>query len=69
MGYTINIHGGNMNTLERFFNYIKFDTQSSTTSNTSPSTEKQKKLAEYLVNELHGLIMRIWINTVMFMLI
>ena len=44
-----------MNTLERFFNYIKFDTQSSTTSNTSPSTEKQKKLAEYLVNELHGL--------------
>lgn len=42
MGYTINIQGGNMNTLERFFNYIKFDTQSSTTSNTSPSTEKQK---------------------------
>jgi len=34
---------------------MKFDTQSSTTSNTSPSTEKQKKLAEYLVNELHEL--------------
>ena len=32
-----------MNTLKRFINYMKFDTQSSTTSNTSPSTEKQKK--------------------------
>lgn len=42
-----------MSSLNRFLNYVKFDTQSSTNSSTSPSTKKQKLLAEYLVNELH----------------
>lgn len=40
---------------ERFLNYVAFDTQSDPNSETTPSTFKQKKLAEFLVNELHAL--------------
>lgn len=38
---------------DRFLNYVKFDTQSDENSTSTPSTMKQKKLAAYLVNELH----------------
>lgn len=41
--------------LQRFMNYIKFDTQSCLTSQETPSTAKQLKLAEFLVHELQGL--------------
>ena len=37
---------------ERFLRYVKIDTQSSHTSATYPSTEKQKNLARLLVQEL-----------------
>ncbi|MBA5849948.1 peptidase T [Clostridium sp. cel8] len=37
---------------DKFLRYVKFDTQSSEESNTSPTTEKQLKLAEELVKEL-----------------
>lgn len=38
--------------VERFLNYVAFDTQSSETSDTFPSTMKQKALGEELVGEL-----------------
>lgn len=38
--------------VDRFLNYVTFDTQSSEESETFPSTEKQKVLAKVLVNEL-----------------
>ncbi|MBC7194161.1 MAG: peptidase T [Caldisericia bacterium] len=38
--------------LERFLNYVKFDTQSKEESTTYPSTETQRVFAEYLKNEL-----------------
>lgn len=38
--------------VERFLQYVTFDTTSDEDSATCPSTEKQKKLAEYLVGEL-----------------
>jgi tripeptide aminopeptidase len=38
--------------LDRFLKYVTFDTQSSEESDTSPTTEKQKRLGEYLVKEL-----------------
>lgn len=43
-----------MNTplLNRFFKYVSFDTQSSEDSTTTPSTERQWAIAEYLRNEL-----------------
>ncbi len=41
--------------LDRFLNYVKFDTQSSEESDTYPSTEKQKELGRYLVKELQEL--------------
>lgn len=41
--------------LNRFINYIKFDTQSSDETQTHPSTEKQKDLGQFLVQELHNL--------------
>lgn len=44
-----------MNTLERFLKYVSFDTQSDPESAASPSTEKQKALAEYLAGELRDL--------------
>lgn len=40
---------------ERFLNYVQFDTQADPYSESTPSTFKQKKLGEYLVNELHEL--------------
>lgn len=39
-------------TLERFLKYVSFDTKSDPSSETIPSTMKQKKLGEYLVEEL-----------------
>ena len=41
--------------IERFLKYVSFDTQSDPTSETIPSTFKQKKLGEYLVSQLQGL--------------
>jgi tripeptide aminopeptidase len=41
-----------MKSIERFLNYIKFDTQSNPYSNTSPSTKEQIRFAQYLVQEL-----------------
>jgi len=38
---------------ERFLRYVKIDTQSSHSSTTFPSTEKQKDLGRLLVKELH----------------
>src|ERR1041384_3034063 len=38
---------------ERFLRYVRIDTQSSHTSTTYPSTEKQKDLGRLLVRELH----------------
>ena len=38
--------------VDRFINYTAIDTQSDASSNTSPSTEKQKNLAKLLVSEL-----------------
>ena len=38
--------------LNRFLRYVSFDTQSARESDTAPSTEKQLRLAETLVNEL-----------------
>ena len=44
-----------MNVVERFLNYIKFDTQSDGDSLTSPSTAKQFDLAHFLMKELEEL--------------
>lgn len=41
-----------MNIVDRFFKYVSFDTQSSETTGTTPSTPGQKVFAEYLVKEL-----------------
>jgi len=41
-----------MKAIERFLKYVSFDTQSDEESLTSPSTEKQKKLGQYLLQEL-----------------
>ncbi len=38
--------------IDRFLSYVKIDTQSDPTSQTTPSTEKQWKLADLLVDEL-----------------
>ena len=40
---------------ERFLNYVNFDTQSDSYSHTVPSTSKQLKLGNYLVEELKSL--------------
>lgn len=40
---------------ERFLKYVSFDTQSDPHSGLTPSTEKQKRLGEYLVEELQAL--------------
>ena len=40
---------------ERFLKYIKFDTQSDDSSNTIPSTMKQKDLGKYLEEELKSI--------------
>jgi len=44
--------------LERFLNYVKFDTQSKEESETYPSTESQKVFAEFLKNELISIGMK-----------
>ena len=44
-----------MNLIDRFLHYVSFDTQSDPKSTTYPSTEKQKRLAEQLLTELHNL--------------
>lgn len=41
-----------MNVVDRFIKYVKFDTESSTTTGTTPSTPGQLVLAEELKNEL-----------------
>ena len=41
-----------MDIVERFLNYVKFDTQSSEDANTTPSTDKQLVFAKYLRDEL-----------------
>ncbi len=42
----------NYGTAERLMRYVQIDTQSDPTSNTSPTTEKQKDLSKLLVTEL-----------------
>ena len=44
-----------MDLIERFLNYVSFDTQSSETGTTTPSTQKQRVFAEYLKKELNSL--------------
>lgn len=44
-----------MKTIDKFINYVKFDTQSEYGSTTFPSTLKQKDLGAYLVDELKSL--------------
>jgi len=44
-----------MDIVERFLNYVKFDTQSSEESNTTPSTSKQLIFAKYLRDELDNI--------------
>lgn len=44
-----------MDLIERFLNYVSFDTQSSETGTTTPSTQKQLVFAEYLKKELNCL--------------
>lgn len=44
-----------MNVLERFLNYVKFDTQSNTDSANYPSTEKQLVLLNHLLKELEAM--------------
>lgn len=43
------------NIVSRFLSYVAFDTQSSETSQTTPSTAKQKLLAQFIVDELQKL--------------
>mgnify|MGYP001055617365 CR=1 FL=1 len=40
--------------VERFLKYVSFDTQSSETGTTTPSTQKQLVFAEYLKKELNS---------------
>lgn len=44
-----------MDIVERFLKYVSFDTQSAENQETTPSTAKQLKLAEYLRDELQGI--------------
>ena len=44
-----------MNVLDRFLNYVTFDTQSDEASATCPSTDKQKVLGEHLVAEMKAI--------------
>lgn len=44
-----------MDLIGRFLNYVSFDTQSSETGTTTPSTQKQLVFAEYLKKELNSL--------------
>ena len=44
-----------MNVLDRFLNYVTYDTQSDEASATCPSTDKQKVLGAYLVEEMKSI--------------
>ncbi len=44
-----------MEVVERFLKYVSFDTQSSEETGTTPSTEKQRRLAVYLRDELRAI--------------
>ena len=44
-----------MNVLDKFLDYVKFDTQSDELTNMTPSTPGQYKFAEYLKTKLHEL--------------
>ena len=44
-----------MSVIDRFLKYVSFDTTSSETSGTVPSTPNQKVLGEFLVKELSSL--------------
>lgn len=44
-----------MNIVDRFLKYVSFDTQSDPNATTTPSTEKQFRLAEYLAEELKAI--------------
>ena len=44
-----------MNVLDRFLNYVTYDTQSDEASSTCPSTDKQRVLAEALVEEMKAI--------------
>jgi tripeptide aminopeptidase len=44
-----------MSLVDRFFKYVSFDTQSSETSDTTPSTEKQMNLAKALKEEVEAM--------------
>ena len=44
-----------MDLKDRFLKYVSFDTQSDEMSETFPSTEKQKVLLKYLVEEMKSL--------------
>jgi tripeptide aminopeptidase len=48
----MNFNSTDFKLIERFFNYVRIDTQSDTESESSPSTEKQKNLGNLLVTEL-----------------
>ncbi|HYW94067.1 MAG TPA: peptidase T, partial [Bacteroidales bacterium] len=43
---------------DRFFSYVKIDTQSDETSDTTPSTDKQLNLARLLLEELKKMGLR-----------
>ena len=43
------------NVIDRFLKYVSFDTESAEEAAQVPSTEKQFKLAEYLVEELKAI--------------
>ena len=43
------------NIVDRFLKYVSFDTQSDDSTGTTPSTEKQFRLAEHLVEELKSI--------------
>ena len=47
-----------MDVIERFLKYVSFDTKSDEESATVPSTEKQKLLGAYLVEELRSIGLR-----------
>ncbi len=44
-----------MNVIDRFLNYVKFDTQSDELTNTTPSTPKQMVFARFLKEELEAI--------------
>ena len=44
-----------MNVTDRFLKYVSFDTQSDETSERCPSTEKQRLLGDYLVQEMRAI--------------